>query len=71
MAVLTAAQRKAAPHLGPHGSFPVPDREHLEKAIQLAPRSFHAGNISRSQMLSIQSRARKRLGKTAAESMAK
>lgn len=35
MAVLTAKQRKSAPHAGPHGSFPIPDKEHAIKALQM------------------------------------
>lgn len=71
MAVLSAADRKKIPaskFLGPGRTFPGNDAEHLRKAIQLAPRSYHAGNISLATMHSIQAKARKRLGsKTAAE----
>lgn len=35
MAKLTAAQRKAAPKAGPKGSFPIPDKEHAVKALQM------------------------------------
>lgn len=35
MAVLTAKQRKAAPKAGPKGSFPIPDKIHAEKALQM------------------------------------
>jgi hypothetical protein len=35
MAKLTAAQRKAAPKAGPKGSFPIPDKIHAEKALQM------------------------------------
>lgn len=34
MSKLNAAQRKAAPHAGPHGSFPVPDKSHAEDALR-------------------------------------
>lgn len=43
---------------GPHRSFPVNDKVHAEKAIQLAPRSYHAGNISKAQESSIVRKAR-------------
>lgn len=31
---LTAAQRKASPHAGPNGSFPIPDKVHAEQALR-------------------------------------
>lgn len=34
MAKLDAAQRKAAPHAGPNGSFPIPDRSHAVDALR-------------------------------------
>ena len=34
MAKLTAAQRKAAPHAGPNGSFPIPDKKHAVQALR-------------------------------------
>lgn len=34
MAKLTASERKAAPHAGPHGSFPIPDRSHAIDALR-------------------------------------
>lgn len=43
---------------GPHRSFPINDKDHAEKAIQLAPRSYHAGNISKSQESAIVRKAR-------------
>lgn len=35
MAVLTAKQRAAAPKAGPKGSFPIPDKIHAVKALQM------------------------------------
>lgn len=64
MARLTTKQRKALPKsdfLGPGRSFPANDAEHARKAIQLAPRSEHAGNISRGTMESIVKRAKAKL----------
>lgn len=34
MAKLDEAQRKAAPHAGPNGSFPIPDRSHAVDALR-------------------------------------
>lgn len=34
MAKLTEAQRKASPHAGPNGSFPIPDRSHAIDALR-------------------------------------
>lgn len=31
---LTASERKAAPHAGPHGSFPIPDKSHAVDALR-------------------------------------
>lgn len=31
---LTASERKAAPHAGPHDSFPIPDRSHAIDALR-------------------------------------
>jgi hypothetical protein len=64
MARLTAKAHKQLPKgdfLGPGRSFPGNDKTHLEKAIQLAPRSQKAGNISRGTMESIIARAKARL----------
>jgi hypothetical protein len=47
--------------LGPGRSFPGNDAEHLRKAIQLAPRSEHAGNISKATEERIVSAAKRRL----------
>lgn len=48
---------------GPGRSFPINDRAHAEAAIRLAPRSEHAGNISRSTERKIVARAKRKLGK--------
>ena len=72
MAKLEAAARNALPKsefAGPGRSFPINDKEHARKAIQLAPRSLHAGNISRATEERIVAKARKKLGRTAAESL--
>lgn len=63
---LTAKARKAIPKskfAGPGRSFPIEDAEHAKKAIQLAPRSLHAGNISKSTEEHIISKAHAKLGK--------
>lgn len=64
MSKLTTERRKELPgdeFLGPHRSFPVPDAEHARKAIQLAPRSEAAGNISASTEHEIVAKARRKL----------
>lgn len=61
---LTTSQRKALPSsefAGPGRSFPVNDKVHAEKALQLAPRSEAAGNISASQAAAIKAKAKKKL----------
>ena len=70
MARLTAAQRKKLPKsdfLNPNTKgqpeFPVNDLTHIRKAIQLAPTSVKAGNISAKKGASIQARARAMLKK--------
>lgn len=55
-AMLTSSQ-----FLGPNRTFPVPDAEHARKAIQLAPRSLHAGNITKATEQSIVRKAKARL----------
>lgn len=65
MARLTAKARSKIPSskfLGPGRTFPANDRTHAEKAAQLAPRSYAAGNISKSTEESIISKAHKLLG---------
>lgn len=62
---LTTKARKAIPKskfAGPGRSFPIEDKEHAEKAIQLAPRSLHAGNISKSTEEHIIAKAHAKLG---------
>jgi hypothetical protein len=64
MAKLSTQQRKKMPAKEfalPGGRFPVNDKVHQEKAIQLAPRSLKAGNISASQEKSIVSKAKAKL----------
>ena len=61
MSKLTTAERKKlAPKqfAGPNKSFPIEDANHARKAIQLAPRSEKAGNISKSQETAIVRKAR-------------
>jgi hypothetical protein len=65
MARLTAKTRSKIPtskFAGPGRSFPVENKVHAEKALQLAPRSEKAGNISPMQEAMIQQKARKVLG---------
>lgn len=64
MAKLNAAERKSLPKsdfLGPGRTFPAPDKEHARKAVQLAPRSERAGNITPSQEKTIVAKAKARL----------
>lgn len=64
MAKLTKSSRDRltdGQFLGPNRTFPGNDRTHLEKAIQLAPRSMHAGNISRATEQGIIRKAKARL----------
>ena len=61
MSKLTASERKTLKpkqFAGPDRSYPINDRVHAEKAIQLAPRGYAAGNISKSQESSIVRKAR-------------
>ena len=67
MAKLSKDARKALPtkdFAGPGRSFPVENKAHAEKALQLAPRSERAGNISQATEQKIESRARAKLGKS-------
>lgn len=52
------------PKAGPHGSFPIGDKNHARLAIGGATRSYNAGNISKSTEEHIKAKARRRLGKT-------
>lgn len=66
MAKLSSAARKKLPKsdfLGPGRSFPGEDKPHLRKAIQLAPRSLAAGNISKGTEQRIVAKAKRKLGK--------
>lgn len=74
MATLSASDRKKMPagkFAGPGRSFPVPDKAHARLAIAMASRSKNAGNISAATKSQIVAKARKKLGTSAAESMAK
>lgn len=67
MSRLTSKERKAMPSsefAGPGRSFPIGDKEHARKALQLAPRSEHAGNISKGTEERIESKARAKLGES-------
>lgn len=71
MAKLNAAARKALPKKdfaapatrsksGGKGGFPINDKTHAEKALQMAPRSEHAGNISHAQVENIRAKVHKK-----------
>ena len=65
MAALSAVARKKLPgkdFAGPGRSFPVNDKIHAEKALQLVGRSEKAGNISPMQAAAIKRKARMKLG---------
>lgn len=65
MAKLSSAQRNALPaskFAGPGRSFPVNDKVHAQKAIQLAPRAVKAGSITPAQETNIDAKARNVLG---------
>lgn len=67
MARLTTEERKKTPtkdFAGPGRTFPLTDKEHDRKALQLAPRSEHAGNISKATEERIESKARAKLGES-------
>lgn len=49
---------------GPNGSFPIGDRKHQRLAIQMAPKSEHAGNISHAEEQHIVHEARAALNKS-------
>ncbi len=64
MSKLTTERRRELPDdefLGPGRTFPGNDAVHLRKAIQLAPRSEHAGNISPATEHRIVAKAKARL----------
>lgn len=65
MAVLSASDRRQLPagqFAGPGRSFPIPDQDHAEKALQLVGRSESAGNLTASQAATIKAKARAKLG---------
>lgn len=65
MAKLTTKERNKLPKgkfLGPNRTFPANDRAHAEKAAQMAPRSYNAGNISKGTEERIIAGAHKLLG---------
>lgn len=67
MAKLTTTQRKRLPKsefAGPGRSYPVNDKEHARKAIQLSARGVKAGNISESTREKIVSKAKRMLGES-------
>jgi hypothetical protein len=64
--IINAAMRKKMPASEfalPGKRFPLSDKEHARKALQLAPRSVKAGNISKAQEAEIDAKARRKLGK--------
>jgi hypothetical protein len=66
LARLTTSKRNKLPakeFAGPGRSFPINDKVHARKALQLAPRSQKAGNISPMQAALIERKARAKLGK--------
>ena len=71
MAKLTTEARKNLPpedFKGPKikgkPSFPMPDKSHAQAALRLAPRSLHAGNITKGQEENIRAEAKRKLGQT-------
>jgi hypothetical protein len=64
MRLTAAARRRVAKKdfAGTGRTFPIEDKTHAEKALQLAPRSEHAGNITKGQEDSIKAKARAKLG---------
>jgi len=65
MAKLSSSARKKLPakdFAGPNRSFPIEDKAHARKALQLVGRSVKAGNISASQAAKIRSKANAVLG---------
>jgi len=62
---LSTKARKSLPSkvfAGPGRSFPIPDKTHALKALQLAPYSEEKGNISPAEESRIKTKARKKLG---------
>lgn len=75
MSTLSASDRKKMPAskfaLPKTKGFPLNDATHARLAISGAARSRNAGNISSATASQIIAKARKKLGTSAAESMAK
>ncbi len=70
MARLTTEQRKKmkSSEFALSGRrFPVEDKTHAEKALQLVGRAQKAGNISASEAAKVRAAARKKLGDTKAK----
>lgn len=66
MARLTAAARKRLPAKKfalPGGRFPVNDKVHAEKALQLVGRSVKAGNTTPAEAATVRAKAKAVLGK--------
>ena len=64
MSKLTAKQRsglRSSEFALPGRRFPIEDENHARAAISMAPKSFHAGNISEEQMRAVQAKARNKL----------
>jgi hypothetical protein len=66
MAKLNSKARGKLPNgdfAGPGRSFPIEDKVHAEKALQLVGRSVKAGNTTPAQAGTIKAKARAKLGK--------
>lgn len=57
------ASLPASEFAGPGRSYPIEDKVHAQKALQLVGRGVKAGNITASQAATIRSKARGKLGK--------
>ena len=60
---LSTSTRKSMPQsdfAGPGRSFPIPDITHARKAIQLGPRSVHAGNLTMADLGKIEAKAKRK-----------
>lgn len=71
MAVLTAAQRRHMPSseyaLPGKKMFPINDKIHQEKALQLVSRAENAGSITPSEAATVRRKAHKSLGQRMAD----
>lgn len=66
MAKMSTSKRKSlrsSQFAGPGRSFPINDAAHARAAIRMAPRSYNAGNISKSTEKRIVARAKRKLGR--------